>query len=163
MSLISFISFFLFIVLAVSGFRKGVDFFSPARIFMLVWTLAIGLADFKFSFLQFHWSGFGWLMLLLGLLAFLLGIYISFTMNVNKPFLDVRQIRNRIKTLEINEKFLYKFILIFFLAYIVCFYTEYLIQGYVPIFTAQPDKARRMFGIFGLIPCNTFYYSLDTG
>ena len=150
MTLISFICFSIFIFLVITGFKKGVDFFSPARIFSLIWSLAIGLADFKFSYLQFQWNGFGWLMLLLGLFAFLLGIYISFSINIGKPFINVYQIRNKIKIEEINEKFLYKFIIIFFFAYIICFYLEYLIQGYVPLLTSKPEKARVMFGIFGL-------------
>ncbi len=89
-------------------------------------------------------------MLLLGVLTFLLGIYISFSINIDKPFYNVTQIRQKIKTQEINEKFLFKFIIFFFIAYIICFYLEYLIQGYVPMFTSKPEKARVMFGIFGL-------------
>jgi oligosaccharide repeat unit polymerase len=150
MSIVSFFCFLIFLILIVTGFRKGVDFFSPARIFSLIWTLAIGLTDFKLSYLQFQWSGFGWFMLLLGLCTFLLGIYISFSINADKQFLNVRQIREQIKIQEINEKFLYKFIIVFFFAYVICYYLEYTIQGFVPLLTSEPEKARVMFGVFGL-------------
>ncbi len=80
----------------------------------------------------------------------LLGIYISFIINLDKPFLHVTKIRASIRNAGINEKNLFRFIIIYTFIYIICFIAEWQIEGYLPIFTTDPDRARILFGIFGL-------------
>jgi len=89
-------------------------------------------------------------MLLIGLLSFILGNYISYVINLSKPFYQIDVVRQKIRTYNINEPLLFKIIIISFIVFIFSFMIEFFIEGYVPIFTAQPDKARKMFGIFGL-------------
>lgn len=150
MTTLSFVCLLIFIILIFTGLRKRADFFSPGRILGLVWSLALGLAEFKFSRLQFEWSLDDYLKLMLAVFAFIIGIYISFSRNIDKPFLTVKEIRQRIQTQGLNEKKLYWFIVIFFIAYAVSYLAEYFIEGYIPAFTPKPDKARILFGVFGL-------------
>ncbi|MBU1098489.1 MAG: oligosaccharide repeat unit polymerase [Bacteroidetes bacterium] len=150
MTIISLFAFAVFFFTLFLSFRKGSDFFSPARVFVLLWSLSIALVEFKFSRLQFEWDTFGWFMLLIGLLSFILGNYISYVINLSKPFYQIDVVRQKIRTYNINEPLLFKIIIISFIVFIFSFMIEFFIEGYVPIFTAQPDKARKMFGIFGL-------------
>jgi oligosaccharide repeat unit polymerase len=150
MSLTSFISFLLFILILISGLRKNADFLSPGRIFGLVWTAAIGLTDLKFSRLQFEWTFFGWVMLCLGLVFFLLGVYVSFVQNVNNDLLSIHKVRTSIREIGLDQKKLFNIILIVFILYSICYFIEYKVEGYVPLFSNQPDKARISFGLFGL-------------
>ncbi|MBU0559646.1 MAG: oligosaccharide repeat unit polymerase [Bacteroidetes bacterium] len=150
MSLISIISFTVFFGILLSSFRKGAELLSPAKVFALIWTLAIGLAELKLSRLQSEWDIFSWFMLLIGVLFFLLGNYIAYVINSHQKFIDLHNVRSSIRSIKVNEKLLYSLILVFFIIFSVSFLTEYLIEGYLPIFTAQPDKARKMFGVFGI-------------
>lgn len=150
MTIISFISFTLLVILIFTGLFKKSDFFSPARTFGLVWLTAIGLTDLKLSRLQVQWDLFGWFMLLLGLASFLLGIYICYTIFWDKKLQSVHEIRANIRNVEFDEQRLFKLIVIYFIVFATSFLLEFLIEGYIPIFTPQPDKARKMFGVFGL-------------
>lgn len=150
MPVISLIAFGIFLFLLVDGLKKNSDFFSPARVFSFIWLIAIALVEFKFSRLQIEWSLFGWFILLIGIVFFLLGNYVAFVQNFNMPKLEISEIRERIRLADINEPLFFKLIIIYAVIFVVSFLTEYFIEGYVPLFTAQPDKARKMFGIFGL-------------
>ena len=150
MPIISLICFVIFIALLISGLRKNADFLSPARIFGMLWTFVLGVVQLKQSHLQIQWNSFDWFVALLALLTFLLGIYISFIINLDRPFLHVTKIRTSIRDSGINEKNLFRFIIGFTFLYIICFIAEWQIEGYLPIFTADPDRARILFGVFGL-------------
>jgi len=150
MTIISFISVCVFLTWVITGFRKGADFFSPARIYGLIWSLAIFLVEFKFSTLQFEWSELGWLFLLLGITSFLLGNYFSYIINFNNNYLTPSSIRNIFSRFCINEKRLYKIIVIYFFMYLFCFLIEYWLEGYLPLFSDKPERARVEFGIFGI-------------
>ena len=116
----------------------------------MLWSFILGVGEFKFSRLQNPWSSFDWFMATLGLLTFLTGVYISYTINLDKPFLKVSQIKEIIKKEGINEVYLFRFIVIYFLICLFSFIIEWQIEGYIPLFTSRPDKARVIFGIFGL-------------
>ncbi|HSP89241.1 MAG TPA: O-antigen polymerase [Ignavibacteriaceae bacterium] len=150
MPIISFICLLIFLILLISGLKKNADFLSPGRIFGMLWAVIIGLVEFKFSHWQFEWTSFGWFIALLGLITLLIGTYISYIINFNKPFIHVRDIRTIIKLKGVNENKLFYFIIIFFLICLFCLIAEWQIEGYVPLFTVQPDKARLKFGVFGL-------------
>jgi oligosaccharide repeat unit polymerase len=150
MPIISFLCILIFLILLISGLRKDTDFLSPGRVFVMLWTFVIGLVEFKFSRLQFQWSSFDWFMALFGLITFLIGIYLSYIINLRKPFIHVSEIRAAIKERGINETKLFRFIIIYFFICLICFIAEWQIEGYVPLFTFHPDKARLMFGVFGL-------------
>jgi oligosaccharide repeat unit polymerase len=150
MPIISSICFTIFFILLFSGLRKNVDFLSPARIFLMLWTIVLGVVQLKFSHLQLLWSSFDWFVALVAIITFLFGIYISFIINLDRPFLHVTKIRASIRDAGINEKNLFRFIIVYTFLYIICFIAEWQIEGYLPIFTSDPDRARIFFGIFGL-------------
>lgn len=150
MTIISYISAFLFIVWLVTGLKKNTDFLSPARIFGLIWTLALFLVEFKFSRFQLNWNLFGWFVLLLGVVTFLLGNYTSFVLNSNKKYLAPSEIRKIFMSFELNEKRMFKLIILFFFIYSISFIAEIIIEGYLPLFSSRPDRARVEFGVFGL-------------
>lgn len=150
MPIVSLICLIIFFVLLISGLRKNADFLSPARIFGMLWTFVLGVVELKQSHLQLQWSSFDWFVVLLALFTFLLGIYISFVINLDRPFLHVSKIRSSIREAGVNEKSLFRFIIIYTIIYIVCFIAEWQLEGYLPIFTSDPDRARILFGIFGL-------------
>ncbi len=150
MPILSLICFILFILLLISGLRKSADFLSPARIFGMLWAFVLGIVQLKQSHLQLLWSSFDWFVALLALITFLLGVYVSFIINLDRPFLHVTKIRTSIRDAGINEKKLFRFIIVYTFVYIICFIAEWQIEGYLPIFTTDPDRARILYGIFGL-------------
>lgn len=149
MTLISIICIAILVTTFIFGLIKN-ELMSPARLYIFVWTTAIGLADLKLSRLQFEWSNLGWIVLMVGVLPFLLGNFIIYVLNFDRGKKSITQIRNTILVEKINEKLLYNIILIMFFAYLASYFLEYLIEGYVPLFSPQPDLARRDFGVFGL-------------
>ncbi|NWG29092.1 MAG: oligosaccharide repeat unit polymerase [Ignavibacteriaceae bacterium] len=150
MPVISFVCLLAFLLILSFAFRKNADILSPGRIFLLLWLLILGLVELKFSRLQSEWDLFDWSIVLLGLLTFLTGIFISYIINLDKPFLPVSKIRLKFRELEINESRLFKFIIIYFFVCLVSFVIEWQIEGYIPLFTSKPDSARVMFGVYGL-------------
>ena len=102
------------------------------------------------SFLQSYWSYLDWFTVLLGLITFLLGIYSSFIINFNKPILTINKIRLSNKNININERFLYRFIVIYFFLYVIAYIIEWQVEGYIPLISVQPEIARKMYGIFGV-------------
>ncbi len=150
MSVISFICLLAFLLILISAYIKKADLLSPGRVFILLWLFIIGLVELKFSRLQSEWDLFDWFMVLLALLTFLLGIYISYIINLDKPFHSVSKIRLRFRELEINESRLFTFIIIYFFLCLISFIIEWQIEGYIPLFTSKPDSARVMFGVYGL-------------
>ncbi|MCX8009782.1 MAG: hypothetical protein N3A61_01390, partial [Ignavibacteria bacterium] len=92
--MISIISFAIFFVLFVSLFKKGTDVFSPARLLSLVWSFAIGLANLKLSRLQQEWTSYSWMMILLTIFSFLIGIYLIFVVNTGKKVPSINSIRD---------------------------------------------------------------------
>ncbi len=150
MPIITFICLLIFLILLISGLRKNADFLSPGRVFGMLWAFVIGLVEFKFSRLQVQWSSLDWFIVLLGLLTFLIGVFISYIINLGQPFLPASEIRTRIREKGINEKFLYRFIIFYFFLYLICYIAEWQIEGFIPLFTSHPDKARKLFGVFGV-------------
>ena len=150
MPLISLICFSTFIILLLTGLKKNTDFLSPGRIFGMLWAFVLGVVELKWSRLQVEWSLFDWVIVLIALTTFFIGIYISYIINLDKPFLSIREIRKSLRQSFIDEGRLFKFIVIYFLVCLASFIIEWKIEGYIPLFTSNPDKARVMFGIFGL-------------
>lgn len=150
MTIVSIISFSLFFVLLFSMFKKNSAILSPARIFLMVWVFCLGLAEFKFSRLQFEWSPFGYFVLLLGVGSFAVGIYISYVTNFSKKFLSVGEVRMQIRAIAIDESRFFNLLIGGFCIYFFSYLTQYFLLGYLPLFTPQPDLARKMFGTFGI-------------
>lgn len=149
MNIISHICFIISFSSFLTFFRKRTDIFAPGRLFILVWSIAIGVTNLKLSRYQFEWSYFSWTMLLITIISFLLGVFIVFVINSDKKIKKIETIRPNIFIPALDDRLLFKYILILFLTYIVSFFISYLVIGYVPIFTKYPGLFRVNWGIFG--------------
>jgi oligosaccharide repeat unit polymerase len=151
------VTFFLcsLIVLAIiaSWFYRGADVLSPSRVFLLIWALSIGLAELKLSLYQHDWTWYGWIVVLLGVVSFLVGLLIPTVGYFRTPLLHMGEVRNRIQksvnaSLDANRFFWITMML--FSAYLVAFAAEATMMGNVPLLAANPERARVTFGVFGL-------------
>jgi oligosaccharide repeat unit polymerase len=142
--------FLLFlIIISVNIFQK-LDPFSPAKIFLIIWAVIILIVEFKFSRLQKDWSLFSWFVLILGLFSFLVGNFISYTLNIGKKLNSVNEIRKYISTQDryTLDRFYYAIVFLF-LSYLVSFIAEVILFGTVPVLSSFPDEARSRFSVFG--------------
>lgn len=133
----------------LSLFKKETDVFAPARLFILVWSLSIGLVELKFSGLQKVWSAYSWIVVFVNLFSVLLGMFIVFVFNFRKENKPTSEIRSLITSFSINSELLYKIIVTLFLAYIFSYIAIYLVVGFLPFFTARPDITRTKWNLFG--------------
>lgn len=142
-----FFSVCIFAVLLM--FRKGSDMLSPGRLFGIVWALALGLSSLKLSALQHEWSLVSWLIILLGVLGFLAGAFLSYVQNLDQPHLSLRQMREVLSGTVIYEKRLYAVILSGFAAYCISYAVVYLVKGFIPLFGMKGTESRVEFQVFG--------------
>lgn len=149
MSSLSIICFIILFFLILTLFRRESDLFSPGRLLLIVWSLAIGLADLKLSRYQKQWNDYSWFMLVLALASFLIGMFIIYVINLGKPTKSVLKIREIIKIDSVNTDILYRYTVYLFMAYLISFVVSTLVIGFVPIFTKNPALARNDWGIFG--------------
>ena len=151
MTIPQIISLAVIILTVAISFRKGSDLLSPARVFIFVWSICILLVEFKFSGFQHQWTAFSWFVLLSGLISFLAGIFISYSLRASAKLFTINEIRNRIIVNEdIDKQKLFITISLLFTAYLVSLILEFVIEGYIPIFHPKPDRARIDFSVFGL-------------
>lgn len=151
MTIPQIISLAIILFLIAISFKKGSDLLSPARVFLLVWTVCILLVEFKFSGFQHQWSSFSWFVLISGLFSFLLGLFISYALQADKSLLSINEIRGRIKqNIKFDRQRLFITISLLFTAYIISLIIEIVLEGYIPIFHPKPDMARMEFGVFGI-------------
>jgi oligosaccharide repeat unit polymerase len=150
MNFLSLICFFSALILITSLLKKNADIFSPSRLFIIIWLIAIGLTELKFSKLQREWSVFNWVILLIPLISTLAGMFIIYVINFEKPVMQISSIRQVIRNYSIDSKTLFRYIIFLFIAYIISYFITYLIVGYITIFTQKPDLARRDWQLFGL-------------
>jgi len=149
MTWISFICFILLFILLFSLFKKETDVFSPARLFLIIWSLAIGLADLKLSRYQINWTNYSWIMLLISLSSMLIGMFIVYVINLDKPLKKIESIRLSIKKNTFNSQMLFRYVVFLFIAYLVSYIVSALVIGFIPYFTLFPGVARNDWGIFG--------------
>ena len=150
MSFESFIFLTIFLLLIISLFKTNTDLFSPSRLFALVWSFSLLLVSLKLSGLQQDWNTYSWFVILVTLLSVLLGMFIVYVIKFNTPLKSITEIREKVLRFEVNPKLLFKLIVILFIAYIVSYITIYLIEGFVPFFTAHPNETRTKWGFFGV-------------
>jgi oligosaccharide repeat unit polymerase len=152
MDIVAVACFVLVFFLALSFTRKDTDVFSPARIFAIIWVGSIGLAELKLSAFQHIWSFYSWVVLALGIVSFLVGIFVVATGFADARLLSLRQIRSRLldegRAAIDQTRFLWT-IIILFSAYLVAFAIEVAVEGTVPLLSPRPDLLRVTFGIFG--------------
>ncbi len=103
MSILSIFCFIICAVIIISAIKKDADILSPSRIFIVIWSLAIGLADLKFSRFQHQWSAYGWITLLISIASFLLGSFTVFVIYYKKKILGVSEIRKIIRNSQLDK------------------------------------------------------------
>src|SRR3989339_402845 len=149
MSWISVFCFGLFLLLLISLFKKGTDVFSPARLFIIIWSFAIGLTDLKLSRYQITWTNFSWIMIIISLFSMLTGMFIVYVVNIDKSIIKIDIIRNSFKNKSFNSSKLFWYVIVLFFAYIISYIVSALVIGFIPYFTLFPGVARNDWGIFG--------------
>jgi oligosaccharide repeat unit polymerase len=70
--------------------------------------------------------------------------------NINKKLLSLNEVRSFLKIGDSEKKRLFNAILLLFIIYCICLFSEIYIEGFVPLFTKRPDMARNEFGLFGI-------------
>ncbi len=137
-------------VIVLTGFKRSIDILSPTRVFIFIWAFAIGITDLKLSYFQETWSTYSWLVLLLGVISLPIGIFSVYLMYSREDLLKVSEIRQIFSGYAINQKRLFKSIVLIFIIYLISYISEILIEGYLPFFSSIPDKARIEWGVFGI-------------
>ena len=141
------------LMIAASWLRKGADPLSPGRVFGIIWALSIGLADLKLSVFQHEWTFYGWSIILLGVGAFLVGVFIPHVYFLSTPLLSISEVRTRLQDAArrtVDPDRLYWTILVLFGAYLLAYLAEVALEGTVPLFAPNPERLRVRFGFFGL-------------
>ena len=149
MSISAVVFFFCSFLLVVSFLRQGSDIFSPGRLFALVWSVAIGLAELKISRLQETWSTESWFTLILGIAGFLLGIFVAFIVNMNKRLVPIEKMRETVRREPLDSSVFFSFILAGFALYALSYVVTAMTQGFIPIFSLKAALRRTEFAVFG--------------
>ncbi len=134
MSWISLACFAISVGIVLSVLRHGADPLSPARVFGLVWSLSIGLVEFKFSAFQHNWNPESWVLLLTGISAFLVGTFIAYVLNVETKLVPVRTMRKLLRQEEVDERRLFWIIFLSVAVYSVSYLVIFFVKGWLPIF-----------------------------
>jgi oligosaccharide repeat unit polymerase len=150
MSVAGYISFLVLLVVVLFSMKKDVDIFSPARIFTITWTLVFGITEMKLSALQYEWSMTSWLLVLVGPLSVLLGIFIVYVINSDHEMLTIGQRRQKAKQIQINSRPLYLLIWLLLLLYFFSYSSTAIVKGFVPMFSAKGAILRTQFSLFGI-------------
>jgi oligosaccharide repeat unit polymerase len=149
-SVATIISLTICALIGLSVLWKGADVWSPGRLFAFIWILAIGLADLKLSKIQSEWSAEGWILLLIGVAAFLMGVLFVNMLNFSHPRVPIREMRQSLRKEPIRHGLLFWLTVGTFVAYILSYGLNVYIQGEVPVFSERPGASRVGFGLFGI-------------
>ena len=150
MSTVSIISFIVCIVIIILSLRSGIDVFSPGRAFAFMWSLAIGLTDLKLSGLQQIWPIEIWVQVLLGPVSFLIGVLITYIINLNREVIPLVDLRYSRQLWKIDKQKLFLAVTILFFLFFIGYILIYLKSGEIPLFSAKPGVARANFTMFGI-------------
>ncbi|GAB4129662.1 MAG: hypothetical protein Fur0015_03560 [Ignavibacteriales bacterium] len=150
MSSVSIVSFIILFVFLLSFIIKRIDILSPARLFIIVWSFAIGLTHLRLSIFQKDWTLYSWFMLMLTLLSFLAGVFVIYVLNSDKNILTIPQIRERMKQQHVDKDLLFNILLISFALYLVSYLVSFLVMGFIPAFSPRPEIRTQWTGVFGV-------------
>ncbi len=165
MNILSILFFLISFLVLFLSLRPNSDFFSPGRIFLLVWSIILGVTNLKLSMHQSEWSIEIWLQILIGPISFLVGVFISYMLHFNKSVLKLNSIRENSENLIVLKKRLFKAIIVLFGLFLISFIIIYLKVGDVAILSQKPWLVRKEFTMFGvgLFLHNVFLMILLTG
>jgi len=150
MDIISLISFIVCIIIVLLSLKSNIDLLSPARVFIFVWAIVLGITNLKLSRLQFDWTTEIWIQILIGPAAFLTGVFIIYIINFGKKVYDLSSLR-KLKTLsKLDTTKLFKIVLLLYSLFIISYLILYFKVGNIPVLAAKPWLARRDFTMFGI-------------
>ncbi len=149
MSIIAIVFFSIALLLALSYLRNQSDIFSPARLFILIWAVIIGLTELKLSWLQKEWPVYSWAMLIISLSSMLLGMFAVYVINFNKPIKTIDNIKYALANFDFDSRRILKVVVYLFFAYSISYIVIYLAVGFIPLFTNDPNSARTKWSLFG--------------
>src|SRR5512143_2245937 len=153
MTEVSALCFLIILFIAASCFRRGADVLSPGRVFGFTWALSIGLADLKLSMFQHTWTLYAWVIIILGVVAFLAGVFVAYVRYARIPLLSIAEVRMRLQASvkdTIDPTRFFWITIAVFATYLVAYCAEAAIEGTVPMFARFPERLRVTFGVFGL-------------
>src|SRR5512144_2013673 len=105
MSPISIMAFLGCLAILASMIGRTADVFSPGRVFGFIWLLAIGLTDLKWSSLQHDWPLTGWILLLIGVGSFLLGVFCVYVCRLGAVPLSLESFRTNVRrSISVNQR-----------------------------------------------------------
>ncbi|MBX2991933.1 MAG: oligosaccharide repeat unit polymerase [Bacteroidetes bacterium] len=149
MSWVSVVCFAVCAGILVSFLKRGSDILSPGRLFGFIWCLSIGLTELKFSALQHEWRIEGWVLLLTGVGAFLIGIFGAFVLNLDKRLVPISEMRQSLRREKVRERLLFLLICIAVAAYAISYLVIFLAKGWLPIFVVGTKTSRVEFNVIG--------------
>jgi len=131
------------------GFRKNADIFHPARFWISLWTMVIGITLLNLSFYQREWSLRAWFIILSGVVAYPLGVLLDMYLYRYKVYKKIPFLKIYIN--QINKKKAFRQVIyIGFILYSIAYLIEWKIEGYLPFFTIFRETQRQDFGVFGI-------------
>ena len=131
------------------GFRKNADIFHPARFWIILWSMVIGVTLLNLSYYQREWSLKAWFVIVSGLTAYPVGVLADTYIHRNFRYESIPFQAERFND-DIKRNSFRRVIYLMFLAYTVAYILEWQIIGYLPLFTIFRETQRHEFGIFGL-------------
>ncbi len=150
MPMLALLCFVVCGLLVLSGLRKGSDLLSPGRVFGSVWCLTLGLAELKLSRLQHAWSMESWIVLLIGPAAFLVGVFSVAVVTDHSHETGLEGIRARWRKQYLDTDRLFRAVTVLFLLFLLGFGSILASGKEIPVFSAQPGRARLAFQLFGV-------------
>ncbi len=145
----SIILIIISLTLFLMGFRKNADIFHPARFWISLWTMVIGITLLDLSNLQDTWSLKAWSVLLLAIFAFPLGVMLQSYSFKYRQLLPIPFETMGLKNPSTRKAFR-QVIKLLFAVYILSYFIEWRIMGYLPFFEIERESARAEWGVFGL-------------
>ncbi len=149
MSLISLVCFAVCVLAMLTWLRRGSDILSPGRILIFVWCFAIALAELKLSRYQHEWSSQSWILLGIGVLSFLVGVFIVFVIHLSSPMTPIPLMRRVLSREQVREGRLFWFICASVAVYAISYLIIYLVKGFLPVFVVGGKLSRVDFYVFG--------------
>jgi oligosaccharide repeat unit polymerase len=107
------------------------------------------MSELKLSWLQTSWTPESWVYLLIGPLAFLLGLFIAYVLHIGRAQTPVSEMRMALRAEEINLPRLYRLIMLYLVLFLAGYMVVLSTGREIPLFSHQPGKARLLFQIFG--------------
>jgi oligosaccharide repeat unit polymerase len=147
------ILFFVLFALTFYSSRKGRDLFSPVRLYLLTFSLTIGITCLEISPFSMGWNRITWYILFISGSTYILGAISIWLISLSRGnrYNNLSDIIKILKSSTTNLH-LNRFIIgicICLTGYIIVFLWGSYSVGAIPVFAINPDQARIDFAFFG--------------